>query len=144
MQVKNKVDMLDFGQKVFDIKNEPMPRGAWWWWFWIFFFNNPKNPKKPQQLMILWSTKNVKKLECNNLKIKLNHLQDKNNLNGAVAAWYFDGEIMHHEFLLEQCDLNIKDITRLASYRASIATLCFLLICNIYLQKSQGKKVEIL
>ena len=30
------------------------------------------------------------------------------------------------------------------TFRASIATPCFLFICNTYLQKSQGKKVEII
>lgn len=107
--MKSKIKSVDIEKKVFDIKNEPMPRGAWWWWFWLFFFNNPKNPEKPRQLMILWSTKNVRKIDCNNLKIKLRHSQDRNNLDGAVAAWYFDGEKMNHNFLLEQCNIKITD-----------------------------------
>lgn len=109
MKPKSKANLIDLEGKVFDIKNEPRPRGAWWWWFWLFFFNNPKNLEKPRQLMILWSTKNVKKIDCNNLKIKLNHSQDRSNLDGAVAAWYFDGEKMHHNFLLEQCNMNVSD-----------------------------------
>jgi len=108
MKLKNKVNSIDLERKVFDIKNEPRLQGAWWW-FWLFFFNNPKNPEKPRQLMILWSTKNVKEIDCNNLKIKLNHSQDMNKLDGAVAAWYFDGERMHHNFLLEQCHINVSD-----------------------------------
>ena len=95
--------------KVFDIKNEPMPHGAWWWWFWLFFFNNPGNPAKPRQLMILWSTKNEREVDCNNLKIKLSDSRDRSKLHGAVASWYFDGEKMHHNFLLEQCDIKISD-----------------------------------
>lgn len=95
--------------KVFDIKNEPMPRGAWWWWFWLFFFNNPKNPAKPRQLMILWSTKNEKSINCNDLDINIKLPIDKENLDGAVAAWYFDGEKMHHNFLLERCNIKISD-----------------------------------
>ncbi len=109
MKPQSKPNLIDLEQKVFDIKNEPMPRGAWWWWFWLFFFNNPKNPEKPRQLMILWSTKNVRELNCNNLKIKLNHSQDRSKLDGVVAAWYFDGEKMHHNFLLGQCDINVSD-----------------------------------
>lgn len=109
MKPKTKPSLIELEQKVFDIKNEPMPHGAWWWWFWLFFFNNPKNPEKPRQLMILWSTKNVREIDCNDLKIKLNHSQDRSNLTGAVAAWYFDGEKMHHNFLLEQCDINVSD-----------------------------------
>ena len=110
MEPTTNVTLGELEQKVFDITNEPMPRGAWWWWFWLFFFNNPKNPATPQQLMILWSTKNVRAIECNNLKIRLNHHpKDRSNLDGAVAAWYFDGETMHHNFLLEQCDIHVSD-----------------------------------
>ena len=107
-------DLIDFEKKVFDIENEPRPRGAWWWWFWLFFFNNPVNPKKPRQLMVLWSTKNVKEIECNELKIRLKHKNDKKSLDGAVAIWYYDGKRMNHNFILEQCKLNLKD-NRLSS-----------------------------
>jgi len=107
--LKSKINIIDIEKKVFDIKNEPMPKGAWWWWFWLFFFDNPKNPEKPRQLMILWSTKNSKEIECNNLKIRLKPSLDRSNLCGAVAAWYFDGEKMHHNLLLEQCNINISE-----------------------------------
>jgi hypothetical protein len=103
------VNADDMMKRVFEIKDEPMPRGAWWWWFWLFFFDNPKNPSKPRQLMILWSTKNVKEIDCNGLKIKLARSGDRSKLDGAVAAWYFDGEKMNHDFLLEQCDIKISD-----------------------------------
>ena len=101
-------DLVDFEKKVFDIENEPMPKGAWWWWFWLFFFNNPLNPDKPRQLMILWSTKNVSEINCNNLKIRLNHNNGRNVLDGAVAVWYYDGEKMNHNFILEQCKLMLN------------------------------------
>ncbi|MCK5023567.1 MAG: hypothetical protein KAS04_05315, partial [Candidatus Aenigmarchaeota archaeon] len=110
MKTKEKRVFIDLEKRVFDVKNETMTRGAWWWWFWLFFFNNPKNPDKPRQLMILWSTKNVKEIKCNHLKIKLDHdITNKTNLDGAVAAWYFDGEKMHHNFLLEQCNVLLKE-----------------------------------
>lgn len=98
---------IDFTKKVFDIKNEPMPKGSWWWWFWLFFFDNPKNPEKPRQLMILWSTKNEKVIDCNDLKITFNRSLGRRNLDGALASWYFDGEKMHHNFLLEQCNIKV-------------------------------------
>lgn len=104
---KIKTRVIKFGEKLFDIEDEPMPRGAWWWWFWMFFFDNPKNPDKPRQLMILWSTKNVKKISCNTLDIKIDKAKTGNVLDGAVAAWYFDGEKMHHNYLLDQCDIKI-------------------------------------
>lgn len=110
MEPNRNAKISELEQKVFDIKNEPLPRGAWWWWFWLFFFENPENPAAPRQLMILWSTKNVREIDCNNLKIRLNHQpMDRSNLDGAVAAWYFDGETMHHNFLLEQCSIHVSD-----------------------------------
>ena len=95
--------------KVFDIRDAPMPRGAWWWWFWLFFFDNPSNPAKPRQLMILWSTKNEREIDCNGMKIESGVSQDRRMLHGAVASWYFDGERMHHNFLLERCDMDVTD-----------------------------------
>jgi hypothetical protein len=104
-----KINLIEMEKEVFNIKNKAMTPGAWLYWFWLFFFNNPKNPEKPRQLMILWSSKNEKEIECNNLKLKLNPPLDKKNLRGVVAAWYFDGEKMHHNFLLEPCDINVSD-----------------------------------
>lgn len=107
MKPKTSTSLVAFEEKLFDIKDEPIPEGAWWWWFWLFFFDNPQNPKKPRQLMILWSTKNVDEIDCNDLHIKLKRPLDKTCLDGAAAAWYYDGETMHHNFVLEQCELTI-------------------------------------
>jgi|WetSurMetagenome_2_1015567.scaffolds.fasta_scaffold133292_2 hypothetical protein len=104
-----KSNHIDIEKEVFDIKNEPMPPGTWWWWFWLFFLNNPKNAEKPRQLMILWSIKNVKEIHCNDEKFIFNLPLDKNNLRGVVAAWYFNGEKMHDDFLFEQCNIKISD-----------------------------------
>ena len=99
---------VDFHKKVFDVTSDIMPHGAWWWWFWLFFIDNPQNPKKPRQIMILWSTKNVKKTKINHLWAHFNHPKPKTHLD-VVAAWYFDGEKMNHNYLLEQCDINVGD-----------------------------------
>jgi hypothetical protein len=101
------VRKIDFSRKVFDIADEPMPRGSWWWWFWLFFFDNPKDPGKPRQLMILWSTKNDGPIDCNGVRISLSKLDDRMRMDGAVAAWYYDGERMHHNLLLEPAVLNV-------------------------------------
>ncbi len=103
-----KADLHEIMGRIFDIKDEPMPRGAWWWWFWLFFFDNPNDPARPRQLMILWSTKNVREIECNGLRIRLGEQADRSRLDGAVAAWYFDGREMHHNFLLEQCGISVS------------------------------------
>lgn len=107
MKIK-KTSLIDL-KKIFDIKKESMSNGAWWWWFWLFFFENPKNPEKPQQLMILWSTKNAGDMTCNNLKFKLNPSLEDNAIKGIVASWYFDGEKMHHPLILERCNIKILD-----------------------------------
>jgi hypothetical protein len=59
--------------------------------------------------MILWSTRNAKELECNNLKVKLRKSEDKSMMYGAVASWYFDGEKMHHNFILEPCNIRLSE-----------------------------------
>jgi hypothetical protein len=120
MNARAKTLLTSLEQKVFDIKNEPMPGGAWWWWFWLFFFENPKNPKKPRQLMVLWSTKNEKEIQCNGLTIRMASPGDRSRLDGAVAAWYFDGEKMHHNLLLEQCKISVSD--RLLSSESAVPT----------------------
>jgi len=109
MAESSKPELIDPEKKVFDLEGEQMHRGAWWWWFWLFFFNNPKDPEKPRQLMILWSIKNVNEVDCNHLNIRANNTGDRSKLDGVVAAWYYDGSQMHHNFLLEQCNLNVSD-----------------------------------
>lgn len=111
------IQPIKLKDKVFDIADEPFPRGAWWWWFWIFFFNNPKNPSRPKQLMILWSTKNVKEIFCNGKKLLINKLLNRKSIDGAVAAWYFDGEKMHHNYLLDKCKLKITNSSLISTSR---------------------------
>ena len=100
---------LEIQKEMFDFSKTSPKSGSWWWWFLLLFFNNPKNEQKPRQLMILWSTKKDKEIECNDLKIVLDHdmeLESKGKkIDGAVAAWYFDGSKMRHNFLLKQTPL---------------------------------------
>ena len=96
--------------RVFDIKNSDFTKGAWWWWFWLFFF---KESGKPRQLMILWSTKNDKAVNCNDVDIIFNHKlaeeTGRKKMDGAVASWYYDGKKMHHNYLLRQTPLLFSD-----------------------------------
>lgn len=97
--------------RIFNVKDEEFREGAWWWWFWLFFWDNPENPERPRQLMVLWSTKRDKSTWCNGRKFMLDHsVADKSRrkeLDGTVASWYYDGREMHHDFLLEQCRLKL-------------------------------------
>ena len=100
---------LKIQNEMFDVSNARPRRGTWWWWFFLFIFNNPKNSEKPRQLMILWSTKKDKEIECNDLNIVLNHDLEEHSSgkirDGAVASWYYDGKKMRHNFLLNQTPL---------------------------------------
>lgn len=103
---KKKVSWED---EVFEIRKKKLPRKSWLWWFWLFFLDDSSEVKKPRQLMILWSKKKENRISCNDLEIELDHNEEDGKLHGAVAAWYFDGEEMKHNFLLEQCDLNFEN-----------------------------------
>src|SRR3990167_1064125 len=82
--------------------------GAWFWWFWLFFIHDKDTEKtgRCRQLMILWSIKKDPRIRCNSLDIEIpvqfEKKGDKFQLNGAAAAWYFDGKKMHHDFVLEK------------------------------------------
>jgi hypothetical protein len=108
----NENDARKIQERIFNVSREPLRKGAWWWWFWLFFFDNPKNPEKPRQLMILWSTKQDKKIACNKKMLVLDHSISQKSAgkrwDGAVAAWYFDGEEMHHNFVLDQTPLILE------------------------------------
>ena len=88
--------------------------GAWFWWFWLFFIHDEETEKtgKCRQLMILWSVKKDKRISCNSLDIDIREqLKDEGDsrwkLNGAVASWYFDGNAMHDDFVLEKSGMKL-------------------------------------
>ena len=96
-----------------------VPGQTWWWWWWIFFIKNPKNPSKPRQLMVLWSTK-----DCDTIKVddfdwfrrrpitrgeEAEEGSTKTlDFNGMVAVWYYDGETMKDPFRLKECDFKVE------------------------------------
>lgn len=80
-------------------------KGVWWWWFWLYFLENPKDPKKPLQLMVLWSTKKERFMQVNSLPVNMEQRHAKTAsgelANGAIAAWFFDGKQVRENFLLD-------------------------------------------
>ena len=92
---------------------------GWWWWFWLFFIENPEDPTKREQLMVVWSTKNDNEIFCNSLKMKLNNTikHDKEIIvfDGAVTSWYFDGKKMYDNFLLEYTNITIDSANHVIS-----------------------------
>jgi len=88
--------------------------GTWFWWFWLFFIHDENTEKtgRCRQLMILWSIKKDKRISCNSLDIQIPIQIERENdlhwtLNGAAAAWYFDGESMHDDFVLEKSSMEL-------------------------------------
>jgi len=78
---------------------------SWHWWWWIHFFENPDNPELPRQLMVLWGTRNCKKVRVNdlywepNISIEIN--ENHTAFQSIVASWYYDGKRMHDPFILD-------------------------------------------
>jgi hypothetical protein len=102
---------IDLEKSAFEFSEESYPPGAWWWWFWMFFIDNPKDPERPRQLMILWSIKNTKEIVCNGKPMTFPEKNDFNDLTGVQAAWYYDGETMHHNHILEKGRLRLTGNT---------------------------------
>jgi len=91
---------------------------TWWWWWWIFFIDNPEDPDHPRQLMILWSTKNCKRIKVMDFEWekRMEITRDKNpvtgenrmRFNGMTAVWYFDGKNMYDPFILTTSDFMVN------------------------------------
>jgi len=107
--------MGDWKESVAKIWTAPdrLPRGAWLWWFWLFFIHGSGTTKtgKCRQIMILWSVKNDPDISCNGMDIRvarqITREDGKYLLDGAAAAWYFDGERMREDFVLERSLMNL-------------------------------------
>ncbi|MFW6142379.1 MAG: hypothetical protein ACOC53_07455 [Candidatus Saliniplasma sp.] len=100
-------------KNIWSLKTEDMLQGlSWHWWWWIFFIDNPSNPSKPKQLMILWSTKQIKQIEVNGMPWKQKNPPSYENgkltFNGMTAAWWYDGEKMVEPLMLDGSDFEVK------------------------------------
>jgi len=116
--VKTKIEKIsekernNLYERIWEIDLKDKKPGTWWWWFWVFFIENKNPQNEPEQLMILWSTKNDKEIKCNDKVLKFDNTikvqKNKRIFDGAVAAWHFDGKKMHENFILEQCNLSLN------------------------------------
>ena len=88
-----------------------------WWWWWIFMWPDGKDRKRTRQLMILWSTKNCKKILVDDYNWERNKDITRKELksgarsllcDGMTAAWYFDGKKMHDPLLLTRSDMESR------------------------------------
>ncbi|MEM4729647.1 MAG: hypothetical protein QXH42_07835 [Thermoplasmata archaeon] len=56
------------GSLMWDIDtSERIKNLTWWWWWWLLFINDPSNPRRTRQLMILWSTKDCDLIKVNDI-----------------------------------------------------------------------------
>lgn len=102
---------------------------TWHWWWWLFFFENPDRPDYPRQLMILWGTRNCKKVRINDFlwepKMVSEVSGNRASFESVVASWYCDGEKTHEPFILEKGATETKwgtDTVRLR-WRASAGAI---------------------
>jgi len=78
---------------------------TWHWWWWLYFFENPDNLERPKQLMVLWGTRNCRKVRVNDYywepRIPMEIKEDRTAFESMVASWYYDGNKMHDPFVLD-------------------------------------------
>ncbi len=94
-------------ERIWKMPKRPLANGAWLWWFWLFFIHDEETAGtgKCRQIMILWSVKPERRITCNGLELGVpKPVEGKEghwSLQGAAAAWYFDGKRMREDFVLE-------------------------------------------
>ncbi len=119
-------------------------RKTWWWWFWLFFIENPKNPREPRQLMILWSRKREKHILCNDVKLNMENevarADDGVKFGGATACWYFDGVRMHEDFLVKPSNITLYNDGRRGLLEESSS---FMQQGGKFRVKIRGKQAEV-
>ena len=87
-------------------------RLTWWWWFWLLFIDDAhgragsSGHTGPRQFMILWSTKNCRRIRVDDEWWSPRHditLDDGClTFDGMAASWYFDGRTMWDPMTLER------------------------------------------
>lgn len=96
---------------------------TWWWWWLLFFIDNPKNPKEPLQLMVLWSRKKEPHIDCNGVKLRMDDEIERKpgeiRMSGATAAWYYDGKTMHEDFVVTPSKLILSEKEKFISAKES-------------------------
>ncbi|MBS3815933.1 MAG: hypothetical protein KGY76_00020 [Candidatus Thermoplasmatota archaeon] len=101
------------GPNMWDLQVDNMiDNYSWYWWWWIFFVRDPENPGRPKQLMILWSTKCTDFIKVMDEEWSLEEKPewDGNSLDleGMVAAWWYDGKNMKDPLFLEEADMRVE------------------------------------
>lgn len=95
---------------MFSLSTKELTKNTWYWWWWLFFIKSKDT--LPKQLMILWSTKNCKKIKVNSFNWERNKNISQNNgkteFDGMICSWFFDGKKMIDEFVFDRDDLIVE------------------------------------
>ncbi len=100
--------------EVFDADpTHQLPHRTWWWWWFIFFFRNPENPARSKQMVILWGTRNCRRLVVNGHAWE--HPEDDLvrtdrtvDCGGVTAGWWYDGGAMHDPLFVDDGALHTE------------------------------------
>ena len=100
-------------RQVLDVDTDHVVRNrTWWWWWLLFFFRNPKDPERWRQLVLLWGTRNCRKLVVNGHEWRNDQTFSRTpeglEVDGMTAAWYFDGERMHDPLFLDDGHMRLS------------------------------------
>ncbi|HKZ48115.1 MAG TPA: hypothetical protein VJ397_04910 [Thermoplasmata archaeon] len=92
--------------KVLDVDTDHVFRNrTWWWWWLLFFFRNPADPLRWRQLVLLWGTRNCRKLVVNGHEwrndLTFRRTDQGLEVDGMTAAWYYDGRTMHDPLFVD-------------------------------------------
>ena len=98
--------------EVFDADpTHQLPHRTWWWWWFIFFFRNRENPARTKQMVLLWGTRNCRRLVINGHAwehrqddlVRTDHAID---CAGVAAGWWYDGTTMHDPLFVDDGPLH--------------------------------------
>lgn len=85
---------------------------TWWWWWFIFFFRNPAKPLRTKQMVVLWGTRNCRRLIINDHPWRNDRRFERRehaiSTNGVAAGWYYDGEVMHDPLFVDYGELESR------------------------------------
>ncbi|MBI4417010.1 MAG: hypothetical protein HY557_08505 [Euryarchaeota archaeon] len=89
-----------------------LPRRTWWWWWFIFFFRNPEDTARTKQMVLLWGTRNCRKLVINGHpwenRSEIRRTDSTIDCDGMSAGWYYDGRAMHDPLFVDHGPLHTE------------------------------------
>lgn len=78
---------------------------TWWWWWWISFFHNPDQPERVKQLVILWATRNARRMKIHDHVWRRRDPptwdDERVSFEGLTASWYYDGTRMRDPLFID-------------------------------------------